>query len=91
MPHPLSGIGKGYSDSFENVGKLFQLDILPKGFSFLDVKKYISNAAVNHSLIFHASLYLKYQLNTQTVHDITIVTLHRHVSASQFRLQGVQT
>jgi hypothetical protein len=45
---------------------------------------------VNHSLTFHASLHLMYQLNTQIVHDITIVTLLRHVSASQCHLPAVQ-
>ena len=37
---PSSGIGNGYSDSLKSVGKLFHLDILPKGISFLDVNKY---------------------------------------------------
>jgi hypothetical protein len=36
---PSSGIGNGYSNSFESVGKPFHLDFLPNGFSFLDVKQ----------------------------------------------------
>jgi hypothetical protein len=38
---PSSGIGNGYSDSFERDGKLFQLEILPKGFSYLNIKNQI--------------------------------------------------
>ena len=88
---PSSGIGNGYSDSFEIVGKLFHLDILRNGFSFPDVKQEVKpHAAVDHALTFHASLHLMYQLNAQTIYDITIVNLHRHVSASQCHLQGVQ-
>jgi len=36
---PSSGIGNGYSDCFESVRKQLHLDILPSGFSFLDVKQ----------------------------------------------------
>jgi len=81
MLPPSSGIGNGYSDSFESVRKLLRLDILQKGFSFLDVKQNKPHAAVNHSLTFHASLHLMYQLNKKTVHDITIAILPRHHNA----------
>jgi hypothetical protein len=84
MLPPSSGIGNGYSDSFESVGKLFHLDILPNGFLFIELQK----TEINHSLTFHSTLQLMYQLNAQTVHDITIVTLRRHVSASQCHLQA---
>jgi len=47
-------------------------------FHFSMQNKTKSHAAVNHSLTFHVSLHLMYQLNTQTVHNITTVTLHPH-------------
>ena len=36
---PSTCIANRYSDSFEGVGKLFRLDILPNGYSFFDVKQ----------------------------------------------------
>jgi len=36
---PSSGIGNGYSDIIGSVVKIIHIDILPKGFSLLDVKQ----------------------------------------------------